>query len=602
MKNMKIAVKLAVSFVIVIALAILASSAGILGMSRISDAGRSMYTHNLVAIESVSHMQAGFYETRVQIRNIIIYDANTEYFRNATNALETAESEFLEHMHNYDSTITSSAERQIYDAISSSFNQWQDFITQMKSLCSQDNHEEALRLLNSSAYSVADTLSGYLKDCVKYNESAAKDAVDDSIRLFSTMTIVTAAALIIAATVSLLLAFYLTGHISKPLAVLSGFMRRAGDTGDISHSNEEASALHKYGQTKDEIGKMIVDIDHFVEHIKHIAGELDSLADGDLTTEIEVVSNNDTMGRSVKHLTDNLNNIFTELNSSSAQVAAGSSQIADSAQALAQGSTQQAASVQQLSASINEIAQQTQENTAKAGRAAILAGTIKDTAETGSRKMEEMINAVEDIEQASQSISKVIKVIDDIAFQTNILALNAAVEAARAGQHGKGFAVVAEEVRSLASKSAEAARDTGSLIADSMGKAELGSRIANDTAKSLEEIVSGINESAQIVHDIAQSSEQQADGIKQINIGIDQVAQVVQANSATSEESAASSEEMSAQANMLEEMVAQFKLRGDVKHVRSALPAAYSGNEIKHAMAPEKTDYVPVKTEDFGKY
>jgi methyl-accepting chemotaxis protein len=397
--------------------------------------------------------------------------------------------------------------------------------------------------------------------------------VSGNAALFVTMALITAAVLVAAVIVSLIMASYLTGHISKPIAVLSGFMRRAGDTGDISHSGEEAAALNKYGQAKDEIGKIILDIDHFMEHIRNISKELESLADGDLTTEIEVISNADTMGMSVKYLSDSLNKIFGELNVASAQVSAGSTQIADGAQSLAQGSTEQAASVQQLSASINEMAQRTQESTAMAKRAAELTSTIKDNAEEGSRKMEEMTAAVKDIDQASQSINNIIKVIDEIAFQTNILALNAAVEAARAGQHGKGFAVVAEEVRDLASKSAEAARDTGSLIADSIEKAQLGSRIAQDTAESLKEIVAGIVESAEIVHEIAQSSEHQSSGINQINTGIDQVAQVIQANSATSEESAAASQEMSGQANMLEEMVAQFKLRGGTKHVRSGVPA-----------------------------
>jgi methyl-accepting chemotaxis protein len=183
------------------------------------------------------------------------------------------------------------------------------------------------------------------------------------------------------------------------------------------------------------------------------------------------------------------------------------------------------------------------------------------SAEKGTRQMTEMTTAVGEINQASQNIGKVIKAIDDIAFQTNILALNAAVEAARAGQHGKGFAVVADEVRSLAAKSAEAAKDTGSLIQNSIEKAELGARIAADTAASLADIVSGINESNQIVSRIATSSEEQNVGIRQITDGIDGVAQVVTQNSATAEQSAAASEELSGQSAMLDQLISQFKVK-----------------------------------------
>ena len=171
------------------------------------------------------------------------------------------------------------------------------------------------------------------------------------------------------------------------------------------------------------------------------------------------------------------------------------------------------------------------------------------------------MRAVQEINEASQSIANVIKVIDDIAFQTNILALNAAVEAARAGQHGAGFAVVADEVRNLAAKSADAAKDTGALIENSVRAAELGVRIANSTSKSLDDIVAGINESVDIVNDIAHSSEEQAQAIGKINSNIDEVTQVVQQNSATAEQSAAASQQMSGQSEMLKSLVARFRLK-----------------------------------------
>jgi len=218
-----------------------------------------------------------------------------------------------------------------------------------------------------------------------------------------------------------------------------------------------------------------------------------------------------------------------------------------------------------------------------ADRAEKLADAIRGNAEKGSNQMSEMMTAVMDINQASQNIGKIIKVIDDIAFQTNILALNAAVEAARAGQHGKGFAVVAEEVRNLAAKSAEAARDTGSLIQNSIEKAELGVQIAGDTSESLTEIVSGINESSALISEIAKSSEVQSMGISNINSGIDQVAQVVQHNSAIAQESAASSEEMNDQIILLESLVSQFKLKDTGQE-----PGLLQTNKRKELAAPSE--------------
>ena len=316
-----------------------------------------------------------------------------------------------------------------------------------------------------------------------------------------------------------------------------------------------------------EVGKLVNAIitlkSNLKTYVTDISDKLKHMSEGDLdlSVDIDYIGDFAPIKSALVVIIDSLNDTLTQINSSSNQVHSGSKQIADGAQALAQGSTEQASSIQQLSASITGIAQKTMDNADLAGKAAALADTIMKSAEKGSNQMNEMMAAVSDINQASQSISKVIKVIDDIAFQTNILALNAAVEAARAGQHGKGFAVVAEEVRNLAAKSSEAAKDTGGLISNSIEKAELGSRIASETAASLAEIVSGINESNKIVNDIAKSSGEQSAGIAQINSGIDHVAVVVSQNSATALQSAAASIEMSGQADTLEVLISQFKLR-----------------------------------------
>ena len=358
---------------------------------------------------------------------------------------------------------------------------------------------------------------------------------------------------------------YLTirNSVSRPLAPITAFFGKVSSTGDISLTQEDKAVIEKYSAQKDEIAHLIKSASTFVGRIDDVSKTMRAVADGDLSSEVILLSDNDEMGVSLKTMTDNLNQMFSEINASAQQVSAGSKQVAHGSQALAQGATEQAASIEELSSAITEIASRTKENSETAEKAVHLADTIMDNAEKGSQQMETMTAAVKEINDASQSISKVIKTIDDIAFQTNILALNAAVEAARAGQHGKGFAVVAEEVRNLASKSAEAAKETGSIIENSIGKAELGSRIAGETASSLAEIVSGINESNQLINKIAKSSEEQSMEIAQINSGIGQVAQVVQQNSATAEESAAASEEMSGQSTLLQALISQFKLKGE---------------------------------------
>ena len=201
------------------------------------------------------------------------------------------------------------------------------------------------------------------------------------------------------------------------------------------------------------------------------------------------------------------------------------------------------------------------QNADNAQQANAKAGSISTEMNVSNEKMQLMIQAMEDISHCSNEISKIIKTIEDIAFQTNILALNAAVEAARAGTAGKGFAVVADEVRSLASKSAESSKNTSVLIENSLKAVENGTRIADETAQSLYQAVNGVNEMTAIIGQISEASSAQAHSISQVTLGIDQISSVVQTNSATAQESAAASEELSSQSQMMKNLVNKFKLK-----------------------------------------
>ncbi len=341
-------------------------------------------------------------------------------------------------------------------------------------------------------------------------------------------------------------------HLIMPIRVLTKHAQNLAD-GNVYIEVEK--------NREDEIGMLQEDFQRVVAASRAQAELISRIAEGDITGEYAPRSEDDLVGKSLVVMLDSNNEMLTQVMLTTTNVAASTANIADGAQSLAQGASEQAATIEQLSAAIMEIEKKTDESLHIAEKAAKLSGNIRRNAETGSRQMEQMMQAVKEINEAGQSINKVIKVIDDIAFQTNILALNAAVEAARAGQHGKGFAVVADEVRSLAAKSAEAAKDTGGLIANSVEKAELGARIAAETSGSLSEIVEGIQESYQMITEIARYSGDQSRSIKEITKGVEQVSQVVQQNSATAQQSAAASEEMSGQATLLKGLVAHFKLR-----------------------------------------
>ncbi len=349
--------------------------------------------------------------------------------------------------------------------------------------------------------------------------------------------------------------------ISKPISLCADRLNALA-TGDLETPVPDITAKDETGVLADSTSRIMNALSTMINDINHILSEMSS---GNFTVRSAVpesyVGNFAPLKVSLDNVIARLNETMLKIEDVSEQVNSGNGQVSLGAQSLAQGSIEQASAIEQLSATMEEVAEKVSK-TAEDSDSAKAANDKSQQALTQSNdQMQEMVAAMSNISEKSAELSKIIKAIDDIAFQTNILSLNAAVEAARAGSAGKGFAVVADEVRNLATKSAQSAKDTAVLIEETVNVVSVGNRIATETSESINTAIENANELSMLVESIATSSREQADSAAQIKAGIDQISSVVQTNSATAEESAATSEELSSQSQILSDLVSGFTLK-----------------------------------------
>lgn len=559
MKNMKIGKKLILTFVIAVLIASISGGVGFLVVRNTDSEYSEALIVNGFSQGDIGRFNTALYEGAALVRDMVFL-TDEEVLKSTQQeldrVLEDANSAFAA----LKTSCTTAQEQEQVKIIEDTLPKYQDKRQQVINLGLENKNDEALELFLNEAKPLLNTCTEATKKLADMNVTMG-NSVSASLTKQSDMAMILIAAVtVISIIISIILGLKTSLSISKPMKEIEEAAKAmaAGSLNvDIQYqSGNELGSLSECMRTLIKVNSSIV------KDIDYLLGEM---AGGNFCISTKAadsyVGDYQPILLSIHNINSRLSDTLAQINQASDQVAAGSDQVSSGAQALSQGATEQASSVEELAATINEISSQIKKNADNASDANRRAHHVGTEMLESSKKMGDMIAAMDEISKSSGEISKIIKTIEDISFQTNILALNAAVEAARAGEAGKGFAVVADEVRNLASKSSEASKNTAGLIAASALAVEKGVGIANETASTLDMAVKGVEEVTGTIDLISQASVQQSDAISQVTQGVDQISSVVQTNSATAEESAAASEELSGQAQMLKSLVGLFRLK-----------------------------------------
>jgi methyl-accepting chemotaxis protein len=556
MKNLKIGKRITIAFGIVFALFLIVSCTSLYGLITNNSKFVKFYNNGhevtMLAAEMRRDLQSSAKNVSYATMSL---DMNT-----TTKYIETAEGDFakLEEGIKY-LKENFNGDQALVDDIANALKEAEPFKEEVYNQSKENKNRQASNLFFDKLEPLFNKIQDDLVNISNTAQASADSDFKQSQALMTVTEIIIVLFQILGAVATILLATTITRGIVKPVKEIekaAGEMARGSLHVELSYESKD-----ELGNLADSMRKTIFNIGNIIDDITYLLG---SMASGDFQVgskcREQYVYDYEPIMEALRNIRNNLSDALFRINESSDQVANGSEQVSSGAQALSQGATEQASSIQELAATINDISNQINSNAQNAKEARKEAEGAEKNVQTSNQKMAEMNQAMLQISDKSNEIGKIIKTIEDIAFQTNILALNAAVEAARAGEAGKGFAVVADEVRNLASKSGDAAKNTTLLIEESMHAVENGTKISTDTAKSMQQVVESTKRIKMIIENVAEASDKQAVAVNQVTQGIDQISSVVQTNSATAEQSAAASEELSGQAQIMKGQVEQFKL------------------------------------------